>query len=101
MSRFPMSRHAAIGALLLATITCNGEATAASVRADTLGGGGWLIVPSVEFTFPCDRLDGCRNPGASQQPDRQVDPFEGTLGRPCAYRWRPTPSGTRKVRVCF
>ena len=33
--------------------------------------------------------------------DRQVDPFGGTLGRPCGYRWRATPSGTRKVRVCY
>ena len=33
--------------------------------------------------------------------DRQVDPFGGSLGRPCVYRWRATPSGTRKVRVCY
>lgn len=33
--------------------------------------------------------------------DRQVHPFEGSLGRPCGYRWRATPSGTRKVRVCY
>lgn len=33
--------------------------------------------------------------------DRHVHPFEGSLGRPCAYRWRATPSGTRKVRVCY
>ncbi|WP_191970301.1 hypothetical protein [Methylobacterium planeticum] len=33
--------------------------------------------------------------------DRDVRPFEGSLGRPCAWRWRPTPSGTRKVRVCY
>lgn len=57
--------------------------------------------PSLEFTFPCDRIDGCRNPGSSQQPDRQIRPFEGTLGRPCGYRERPTPSGPRRVRVCY
>ena len=49
----------------------------------------------------CDLLTECpgrRPPGA---PDRDARPFEGTLGRPCAYRWRYTPSGTRRVRVCF
>ncbi|TXN19680.1 hypothetical protein [Methylobacterium sp. WL9] len=49
----------------------------------------------------CDWPTACpgrRPPGA---PDRDARPFEGTLGRPCAYRWRYTPSGTRQVRVCF
>lgn len=44
---------------------------------------------------------GCVRQAGPGPADRQVHPFEGTLGRPCAYRWRPTPSGTRKVRVCF
>ncbi|WP_210164104.1 hypothetical protein [Methylobacterium sp. 10] len=59
-----------------------------------------IPAPVLELRLPCDRLDGCRNHGSSQQPDRRVEPFGGTLGRPCAYRWRPTPSGTRKVRIC-
>ncbi|GEP12680.1 hypothetical protein MGN01_45250 [Methylobacterium gnaphalii] len=49
----------------------------------------------------CDPRTDCpgrRPPGA---PDRDARPFEGTLGRPCGYRWRYAPSGTRKVRVCF
>ncbi|WP_238180469.1 hypothetical protein [Methylobacterium haplocladii] len=47
---------------------------------------------------PQTECPGRRPPGA---PDRDARPFEGTLGRPCAYRWRYTPSGTRRVRVCF
>ncbi|WP_155911987.1 hypothetical protein [Methylobacterium sp. 77] len=85
---------------LSACVTLCPEPSAAS----PLAGRGVLDdipAPVLEFTLPCDRLDGCSHPGASQQPDRRVHPFEGTLGRPCGYRWRPTPSGTRKVRVCY
>lgn len=57
--------------------------------------------PVAGFTFSCDRRGGCERPPLPGPPDRDVHPFEGTLGRPCAYRWRPTPSGTRRVRVCF
>ncbi|WP_284211854.1 hypothetical protein [Methylobacterium brachythecii] len=49
----------------------------------------------------CDPQVDCpgrRPPGA---PDRDARPFEGTLGRPCGYRWQYSPSGTRRVRVCF
>lgn len=45
-----------------------------------------------------ERADARRPPGA---PDRDARPFGGSLGRPCAYRWRFTPEGTRRVRVCF
>jgi hypothetical protein len=45
----------------------------------------------------------CRRPPGP--PDRDVRPFDGTfrgaLGRPCGIRWRYTPSGPRRVRVCF
>ena len=58
-----------------------------------------------DITIPCVFGLGCvdrpvpgRPPGP---PDRDARPFEGTLGRPCAYRSRFTPSGTRRVRVCF
>lgn len=88
-------------ALLPAGVTlCPGTAAAAPPAGSEFRDGTLVLPPSLEFTFPCDRLDGCRNPGASQQPDRQVRPFDGTLGRPCAYRFRATPSGTRKVRIC-
>ena len=53
------------------------------------------------FTSPCGLLFACddrRPPGA---PDRDVHPFEGRLGRPCAWRERETPGGPRRVRVCF
>ncbi|MBX9934064.1 MAG: hypothetical protein K2Y56_21520 [Methylobacterium sp.] len=48
-----------------------------------------------ETTFPAFRLT------PEPKSDRLVRPFEGSLGRPCGYRWRETPSGTRKVRVCY
>ncbi|KQT07332.1 hypothetical protein ASG40_15270 [Methylobacterium sp. Leaf399] len=47
-----------------------------------------IVIPAIRLTPP-------------PPVDRQVAPFEGSLGRPCGYRWRATPSGTRKVRVCF
>ncbi|MFD1303565.1 hypothetical protein [Methylobacterium marchantiae] len=74
---------------------------ASPLAGSVIPAGASVPAPVFEFRLPCDRLDGCQNPGSSQQPDRRVHPFEGTLGRPCAYRWRPTPSGTRKVRVCY
>lgn len=53
------------------------------------------------FTFACGFRETCPPQAGPGPADRQVRPFEGSLGRPCAYRWRETPSGTRKVRVCF
>ena len=47
---------------------------------------------------PCAGNVRCRRPPGP--PDRDVRPFEGTLGRPCGLRWRETPEGTRRVRVC-
>ncbi|WP_430913699.1 hypothetical protein [Methylobacterium sp. sgz302541] len=52
------------------------------------------------ITIPCEFSHDCRPRTIPGPPDRQVAPFQGTLGRPCGWRWRPTPSGTRKVRVC-
>lgn len=53
------------------------------------------------FTFACGFEETCRPRAAPGPADRQVRPFEGSLGRPCTYRWRDTPSGPRKVRVCY
>ena len=53
------------------------------------------------FTFACGPGAPCRPQAGPGPADRAVHPFEGTLGRPCGYRWRATPEGTRKVRVCF
>lgn len=41
----------------------------------------------------------CRRPPGP--PDRDIRPLIDPLGRPCGYRWRETPSGPRRVRVCF
>ncbi|GJE28166.1 hypothetical protein LKMONMHP_3033 [Methylobacterium organophilum] len=51
------------------------------------------------FTLVCDLDPGCTRvpPGP---PDRDIHPFEGRLGRPCGWRERATPSGTRHVRIC-
>lgn len=57
--------------------------------------------PARGVTFACDGSGPCRPQAAPGPADRAVHPFEGGLGRPCAYRWRATPEGTRKVRVCF
>ncbi|WP_336491576.1 hypothetical protein [Methylobacterium nigriterrae] len=54
-----------------------------------------------DFTMACRPGPGCRAQASPGAPDRDVRPFEGSLGRPCGWRWRPTPSGTRKVRVCY
>lgn len=51
--------------------------------------------------IPCELTHDCRPRTTPGPADRQVTPFEDTLGRPCGWRWRPTPSGTRKVRVCY
>ncbi|MEG9503775.1 MAG: hypothetical protein MIN69_18255 [Methylorubrum extorquens] len=41
----------------------------------------------------------CRRPPGP--PDRDIRPLIDPLGRPCGYRWRETPSGPRRVRVCY
>ncbi len=77
---------------LAALVTTAAPATAADAgRADT--------VRRSDCAWPVR----CRRPPGP--PDRDVRPFEGTargaLGRPCGIRWRYTPSGPRRVRVCF
>lgn len=57
--------------------------------------------PVEPFTFPCETPGTCGVQASPGPPDRDVRPFEGTLGRPCGYRARVTPQGTRKVRICF
>lgn len=58
-------------------------------------------VDRMDFTSTCSYGQPCRPQAGPGPADRQVHPFIGSLGRPCAYRWRETPSGPRKVRVCF
>ncbi|UGB27838.1 hypothetical protein LPC10_09850 [Methylorubrum sp. B1-46] len=41
----------------------------------------------------------CRRPPGP--PDRDIRPLIDPLGRPCGVRWRETPSGPRRVRVCY
>ncbi|GEL40451.1 hypothetical protein MEX01_10420 [Methylorubrum extorquens] len=41
----------------------------------------------------------CRRPPGP--PDRDIRPLIDPLGRPCGFRWRETPSGPRRVRVCY
>ena len=52
------------------------------------------------FTFACAALGDCPVRTVPGAPDRDVRPFEGAPGRPCAWRERPTPSGPRRVRTC-
>ncbi len=58
-------------------------------------------VHSNAFTIACGGPEPCRPQAGPGPADREAHPFAGSLGRPCAWRWRDTPSGTRKVRVCF
>jgi hypothetical protein len=51
--------------------------------------------------FPCNFLGACPKRVVPGGPDRDVRPFSGSLGRPCAWRDRPTPEGPRRVRVCW
>ena len=54
-----------------------------------------------DITIPCEIAGGCEPRTTPGPPDRQVAPFTGTLGRPCGWRFRPTPEGTRRVRACY
>lgn len=91
--------HAAVLAVLALAATVAAEPVF-SLPADQSEPEETLRLPTGDVSFGCSLLPGCP-PHGNGRPDRQVQPFEGTLGRPCAYRWRATPSGTRKVRVCF
>ncbi|GEP07640.1 hypothetical protein [Methylobacterium oxalidis] len=82
--------RALLPACLAAAALLAGAGTAASVESR-----------SSEITFACDFLGRCPVQASPGAPDRDVQPFEGSLGRPCGWRWRETPSGTRKVRVCY
>ena len=66
-----------------------------------LAAGGAAATSPTAFTIVCPGPPPCRPQAGPGPADRQVQPFRGSLGRPCAYRWRETPSGTRKVRVCY
>ena len=75
--------------LLMLAITGNGQAYAAARPLDG------------NLDFACNFLGKCPARVAPGGPDRDVRPFNGTLGRPCAWRDRPTPEGVRRVRVCW
>jgi hypothetical protein len=57
--------------------------------------------PDGDLDFLCNFLGDCPTRAAPGGPDRDVRPFVGSLGRPCAWRTRPTPEGPRRVRVCW
>ncbi|MBB2960168.1 hypothetical protein [Methylobacterium sp. R2-1] len=50
-------------------------------------------------TVHCPDDVRCRRPPGP--PDRDIRPLIEPLGRPCGFRWRETPSGPRRVRVCY
>ena len=99
----PGRRSVARPLVLAAALTFKPAATdaASPTGLDMHRIAGSHTIGAAERVVGCDsRIDcpGRRPPGP---PDRDARPFEGTLGRPCAYRWRFTPEGTRRVRVCF
>ncbi|MFC6027327.1 MULTISPECIES: hypothetical protein [Methylobacterium] len=57
--------------------------------------------PDGNLDFPCNFLGACPPRVQPGGPDRDARPFTGSLGRPCAWRDRPTPEGPRRVRVCW
>ncbi|MGU3541138.1 hypothetical protein [Methylobacterium sp. A54F] len=88
----------------MARIPIPALAAALTLLAASLLGGPARAAPGdpvILFTIPCDRVLGCIPQATPGAPDRDVRPFEGSLGRPCGWRYRPTPSGTRRVRACY
>lgn len=57
--------------------------------------------PDANLDVLCNVLGDCPARTVPGAPDRDVRPFAGSLGRPCAWRERPTPEGPRRVRVCW
>ncbi|WP_092045895.1 hypothetical protein [Methylobacterium pseudosasicola] len=57
--------------------------------------------PDGNLGFPCNFLGACPERVQPGGPDRDARPFSSSLGRPCAWRERPTPEGPRRVRVCW
>lgn len=83
----------------LLTILALAALAAAASSASAADAGRSRIGPRSDCAWPVR----CRRPPGP--PDRDARPFEGTargaLGRPCGIRWRYTPSGPLRVRVCF
>ena len=75
--------------LLVIAMTCAGQAFA-DPRP-----------PDGNLDFACNFLGDCPARTVPGARDRDVRPFVGGLGRPCAWRERPTPEGPRKVRACW
>ncbi len=75
--------------------------TAALALALTTGSAAWAADAGQSRPSPvvCPDDVRCRRPPGP--PDRDVRPLIDPLGRPCGYRWRETPSGPRRVRVCY
>jgi hypothetical protein len=93
----PLLRFLAGLALILAPVSVPARAAGASADPTLVR----RHAPVAPFTFPCGTPGTCGVQAGPGPADRDVRPFEGTLGRPCGYRSRATPEGVRKVRVCF
>lgn len=94
----PMIRRLRSGCLATGLALVCGLPAGGARAAETAPRG---TVDRTPFTSACPGRHPCRRQAGPGPSDRDVHPFEGSLGRPCAYRWRETPSGPRKVRVCF
>lgn len=75
--------------LLIAALICCGQAYAGPRE------------PDGNLDFLCNVFGACPARAVPGAPDRDVRPFTGALGRPCAWRERPTPQGPRRVRTCW
>ncbi|AMB45035.1 hypothetical protein [Methylobacterium sp. AMS5] len=82
-------------------ITATLTATAALALA-LIGGSAAYAADADRFrpgAVSCPDEVRCRRPPGP--PDRDIRPLIDPLGRPCGFRWRETPSGPRRVRVCY
>jgi hypothetical protein len=66
-----------------------------------IGGGAWAADAGRirRDAAHCPDDVRCRRPPGP--PDRDIRPLIDPLGRPCGVRWRETPQGPRRVRVCY
>ena len=85
---------------VLAPVSPYGASAAHLPVAHGIGVSG-AVSPAGRRGIICDPDVDCPGRRPPGDPDRDARPFEGTLGRPCAYRWRFEPSGKRRYRVCY